>query len=157
PAGWITCIQVTSDDDVWLATAPQGLDILLPQTVSHFDGRSFIHFVNSGRVAGDQTTYGGSMCWDIQNGPDGAVWFGTGNGGVWRYDKSTFQHYTLQDGLAEGKISCFLTTGDGSLVAGGPQGLSWYGDRRFMTMSEPVQASAMVPGPDGLTWAAVPS
>jgi signal transduction histidine kinase/CheY-like chemotaxis protein/ligand-binding sensor domain-containing protein len=157
PAGWITCIHVTSDDDLWLATAPQRLDNLLPQTVSHFDGRSFIQFVNSGRVSGDPTSYAGSMCWDIQNGPDGAVWFGTGNGGVWRYDKRTFQHYTLQDGLAEGEVSCLLTNANGSLVAAGPQGLSWYDGSHFTTASELLQASATLSGPDGLLWAAVPS
>ncbi|MSU62494.1 MAG: response regulator [Pedosphaera sp.] len=147
PTGWVTCIHVAPDDQVWLATAPQTI-------VARFDGRSFTYFGNSDDLTGHQNSYRGSYCFDIQDGPDGAVWFGTGNGGLWRYEEKTFAHYTSADGLAAGAGLNLQTTPSGSLVAGiGASAVTWYEGKGFKTVAAPMMVTDMVSGPDGLMWA----
>ena len=64
------------------------------------------------------------------------MWFGTGDGGVSRYDGKAFTNFTVEDGLAHTNVLCILEDRQGHLwfgTFGG--GISRYDGRVFQTLS----------------------
>jgi signal transduction histidine kinase/ligand-binding sensor domain-containing protein len=146
PPGVILSIHPMADGIVWLATS----DLV----VARYDGHGFTHFGRSDDLRGDQNCYAGGRCWDIQTGPDGALWFGTSDG-LWRYEPATFQQFTTLDGLPEGVVQSLVLTPDGGLMAGiGTNGLTLHDGRRFRQLPVPMVVSDIVPGPNGHVWSA---
>ena len=149
PAGVITCISVVPDGRVWFGTA-QG-------TVARFDGRSFTYFDASSELTLRQSGGFGSQCWDIQQGWDGATWFGTADR-LWRFEEDTFRQYSTADGLPAQNISSLLATPGGSLTAlMGTHGMARFDGQRFRSNAVAVAANDMIPGPDGTLYAALAS
>jgi signal transduction histidine kinase/CheY-like chemotaxis protein len=146
PPGVITSIRVVPDGRVWFGTA-QG-------TVARFDGRSFTYFDASSELTLRQSGGFGSQCWDIQQGWDGATWFGTADR-LWRFEDHTFRQYTNADGLPEGAISSLLSGADGSLTAviDGNQ-LVRFDGQRFSRNVVSVTVTARISGPDGKIYSA---
>jgi signal transduction histidine kinase/CheY-like chemotaxis protein/streptogramin lyase len=146
PAGVITSISVVPDGRVWFGTA-QG-------TVARFDGRSFTYFDASSELTLRQSGGFGSQCWHIQQGLDGATWFGTADR-LWRFEDHTFRQYSNADGLPEGAISSLLSSPDGTLTAviDGNQ-LVRFDGQRFSRNPVSVTVTARISGPDGKVYAA---
>ncbi|MSU36738.1 MAG: hypothetical protein EXS36_16900 [Pedosphaera sp.] len=77
---------------------------------------------------------------------------------MWRYEEKTFTHYTAADGLAAGTVISLQTIPAGSLVAGmRTNGTLSFDGTRFKIISVAISLLGMVPGPDGLSWAAFAS
>jgi len=55
--------------------------------------------------------------------PGGAVWFGTWEDGVSRYDGASWRTFTTADGLASNRVQAIVTAPDG----GAPGGAIWFG------------------------------
>jgi ligand-binding sensor domain-containing protein/PAS domain-containing protein len=152
--GGITCIHVASDGLVWFGLA-EG-------TVARFDGRSFIYFDNSSDATGRKSSAVNSKIYDIQQGSDGATWFGTSDR-LWRFEENTFRQYSTEDGLPAGGlhfgVGVLMTTPDGSLMAlVGTNGMTARFDgQRFWSNALPVAVNHMVSGPDGIIHGALPA
>ncbi len=146
PKGDVTHIHATRKGEIWFG--------MFGKTAGRFDGRSFTHFSGGNDGAGRQSNYGGSACWDILDGPDGALWFSTGNGGLWRYEENAFQDFTSADGLAAEEPGTMQTAADASLSVGsGKNNFTLSAAGRFKAAPESIMRPGMVSGPDGLTWA----
>src|SRR5208283_294301 len=96
-------------------------------------------------------------CWDIQNGPDGATWFGTDDR-LWRFEENTLSQYRTADGLPAGGVNSLLAAPDGSLTALlGTNGMARFDGHRFRSNAAPFAATDMVSSPDGKVYAALAS
>ena len=62
----------------------------------------------------------------IHRTPDGVMWFGTGLGGISRYDEQTFTTLTTDDGLLSNYVQDSLCEPDGTLWLGTGGGVSRY-------------------------------
>jgi signal transduction histidine kinase/DNA-binding response OmpR family regulator/protocatechuate 3,4-dioxygenase beta subunit len=143
PPGVITGIHVVPDGRVWFGTA-EG-------TVARFDGRSFTYFDTSSDFTGRKNIAARGECWDIQQGSDGATWFGTSDR-LWRFEENTFRQYSAADGLPAGTVKVLLATPDGGLAAGIGTNLVVFNGKRFAVLNQPVAMSDVVSGEDGLEW-----
>jgi ligand-binding sensor domain-containing protein/signal transduction histidine kinase len=61
----------------------------------------------------------------------GNLWFGTGGGGVSKYDGKNFTNYTMAQGLAGVVVFCILEDKEGNLWIGTTSGISKYDGRKF--------------------------
>ena len=149
PAGVTTCIRVAPDRRVWFGTA-QG-------TVARFDGLSFTYFDSSSGLTSGQIGTANRHCWDIQQGPDGATWFGTMDR-LWRYEEGTFRQYSTADGLPEGGLRSLNSAPGGALIGlFGTNVLATYDGQRFRSNTLPIAATGLFPGPDGTNYATLAS
>ncbi len=152
PPGRITSISVMPDRQIWFGTAEA--------TVARFDGRSFTYFDTSSDLTSGQRATANRECWDIQAGPDRAIWCGTSDR-VWRFEEGTFRQYSKADGMPTDRVSSLVATPEGALVWLGRTNLLVTRDgRRFRSNALPVSATGLFPGPDGkiyATLAALPS
>jgi ligand-binding sensor domain-containing protein/signal transduction histidine kinase len=62
--------------------------------------------------------------WAIHEDPDGGIWFGTRNNGLFRLRDERITHFTATDGLASNAIYGILEDGGGHLWMSGPNGIS---------------------------------
>jgi PAS domain S-box-containing protein len=146
PPGTITCIRVVPDGRVWFGS-DEG-------AVARFDGRSFTYFDNSSAFTGRKDSAANRQCWDIRQGPDGAIWFGTMDR-LWRFEENTFRQYTTLDGLPEGSVNTLLATRDSELIAGiATNGVTVFNGQRFGTNPNQRPVTDMVGGSDGQVWMA---
>jgi PAS domain S-box-containing protein len=130
PAGAITALYAPDNEALWIGlSTPQSI-LAYSGLIARYDGRSFIIFGGSQRSAGGQNDYNCGEAFEIQSGPDGALWSFTGNG-MCRYEPETFTTYTTADGLRPGPVQRLLATADGSLWVESTNGLSRFLDGRF--------------------------
>ena len=102
----VTAIHTSTDGMMWLGD-DSGV-------ITRFDRKQ----ETSTRFAGGQNNPRvGSPVWQIETGPDKAVWFATSSG-IYRYEKPTFAHFTEEDGLKSNKVTRLATPPDGSLWVG---------------------------------------
>jgi hypothetical protein len=149
PPGTITCISVMPDRRIWFGTA-EG-------TVARFDGQSFICFDTASGLTSGQRGAANRECWDIQTGPDGAIWFGTSDR-VWRFEESTFRQYSAADGVPAERASPLQATPEGTLVWLARTNVLFTRDgQRFRSNTLPVSATGLIPGPDRTLYAALTS
>ena len=99
----------------------------------------------------------------IHRDPDGAIWFGTGGGGVSRYDGKEFVNFTTEDGLASNNVAFIhrardgvLWFGTGDLTQEG-RGISLYDGKAFtnLTTKEGLADDTVLAfhcDPDGVMW-----
>ncbi|MGZ3917010.1 MAG: ligand-binding sensor domain-containing protein [Flavisolibacter sp.] len=62
----------------------------------------------------------------------GNLWFGTGGGGVSKYDGKNFTNYSMANGLAGNIVFCIIEDKDSNLWFGTTSGLSKYDGKRFI-------------------------
>jgi PAS domain S-box-containing protein len=147
PPGVITCIRVAADGRVWFGTGG-GL-------LARFDGRSFTYFNAPGDLTRAQHGPATRAFWDIETGPDGAIWFGCQDR-LWRFEEGTFRHYTAADGLPEGGLRSLLAAPGGVLMGlTGTNILVTYDGQRFRSNTLPVAATALFPSSEGTILAAL--
>jgi signal transduction histidine kinase/ligand-binding sensor domain-containing protein/CheY-like chemotaxis protein len=102
---------VTTDRDgnLWIGASgwPEG-------GASRYDGTSFMNF------DGENGSVNGRV-YDIQNGPDGTVWFASSRG-VFRYDADTIRNFTKAEGLVDEAVFRSYADPDGTVwvSTGGP-------------------------------------
>ena len=58
-----------------------------------------------------------SIIWELVTGPDGALWVASSKG-VYRYEESTFTHFTQANGLESLEVTSLAAETDGSLLVG---------------------------------------
>jgi len=63
---------------------------------------------------------------------EGIMWFGTNNEGLYRFDGTTFTHFSERDGLCSNVIKAIIEDNDGNLWFGTNEGLCRY-DRKTFT------------------------
>jgi signal transduction histidine kinase/CheY-like chemotaxis protein/ligand-binding sensor domain-containing protein/protocatechuate 3,4-dioxygenase beta subunit len=144
PEDSLAGLFIAENGAVWMGTAARVL--------ARFDGHGFTYFGRADGAGGSAGTFAGGRCWDIQTGPDGAIWFGTEDG-LWRYDAAAFRQYTTADGMAEGTVNCLLVATDGALVAGiGSNGMMVFDGRQFKGVVHQVTVTDMVRSQDSLYW-----
>jgi signal transduction histidine kinase/CheY-like chemotaxis protein/ligand-binding sensor domain-containing protein/HPt (histidine-containing phosphotransfer) domain-containing protein len=89
----------------------------------------------------------------ISETPDGAMWFGTEAGGLWRYRRGEWKHWTEGHGLPVVRVNALFVMGDVLWVGTAGGGLLRYQNGAFEKVVGPeeswVWALASVPGPDG--------
>ncbi|MEW6159199.1 MAG: two-component regulator propeller domain-containing protein [Verrucomicrobiota bacterium] len=79
----IQCIYESPEGVVWVGTSGSGL--------FRDDGRTIVNYRTTDGLANNRV-------FDIQQGPDGAMWIATASG-ISRFSEQTFQHFGLADGL----------------------------------------------------------
>src|SRR5262249_47220873 len=121
--------------------------------IVHFDGTTFTQF-------GRQDGYTALSCFEIQGGPDGAIWFGTTEG-LFRYEPEALCHYGIADGLPTGSVGSLLAATNSQLWISEKNGLVGFDGRRFTAVSNSPPARSrwarghsLAQGPDGLLWMA---
>lgn len=67
----------------------------------------------------------------------GNLWFGTSNEGVYRYDGTSFVHFTEKDGLSSDYVNCIVEDQKGNLWFGTKNGLSKYDGKAFSKVEIP--------------------
>jgi signal transduction histidine kinase/ligand-binding sensor domain-containing protein/CheY-like chemotaxis protein len=149
PAAPITSIHVARDRRVWFGTAET--------TIARFDGASFTHCSPLTQASDRVNSALGGGCWDIQEGPDGAIWFGTG-AGLWRFEEGNLERYDMADGLPVQSVTALAAGPDGSIAVLGTNSLARSDHGAFRSIfSGPLAGTAMISGPDGATYAAMAS
>ena len=73
---------------------------------------------------------GDNIHYSIQD-KQGDLWFGTTGEGVYRYNGSAFEQYTMADGLISNLIYCIFEDNDGKIWIGTDNGVSIYDGRTF--------------------------
>jgi len=102
----VTALHATSDGDLWLGQE---------------SGSVTRHNPASGEVLRFEANEPDSppqTVWEIQTGPDGAIWFATG-AGAYRYEAGTFANLDRAHGLPANWVSESFVTPDGSLWLSG--------------------------------------
>ncbi len=105
-----TAIHVTPEGIVWLGHRFGGITRLNP------GGPGLMRF-------GENSGAPNSWVLQVQSGPDGALWMAT-EGGVYRYEESTFQNFTRADGLPGEQVLASAVTSDGAV---------WFSESRLPT------------------------
>lgn len=122
PQNSVYATAQTPDGFLWIATQ-EGL--------ARFDGVTFTLF-SSGNVGALQNDEIRALLVDN----DGALWIGTGGGGVTRYADRRFETFTTEDGLGSGFVRSLLQSQDGTLWVGTVEGgLSRFDGERFTTFT----------------------
>ena len=99
----------------------------------------------------------------IHRDPGGAIWFGTGGGGVSRYDGKEFVNFTTEDGLASNSVTFIHRARDGILWIGTGdldregRGISLYDGKAFTNLTTKDGLAddnvlAFHCDPDGVMW-----
>ncbi|HLK68639.1 MAG TPA: two-component regulator propeller domain-containing protein [Bryobacteraceae bacterium] len=91
----------TEDGHLWFASR-EGL--------TEFDGRKI-------RRYGPQNGVDGGMIWTLCLDARGALWIGTGHGGIYSLRRDGFTSYDESDGVDTGRMSAVLGLGSGELLA----------------------------------------
>ena len=102
-----TAIHVTPEGIVWFGHIAGTITRLNP------GGPGLVRF-------GENSGAPNSWVLQVQTGPDGALWMAT-DGGVYRYEESTFQNFTRADGLPGEQVLASAVTSDGAV---------WFSDPR---------------------------
>src|SRR5215467_2780553 len=76
------------------------------------------------------------LVWTMYEDPEGAYWFGTGSGGVVRYQNGAATRYTTEDGLAGNDTKVIIQDSAGGIWLGSYGGLTHYKDGRFTAWTE---------------------
>ena len=106
-------------DDIWLATAGDGL--LCFHIPTHTITRYISGEMKTGSISSNDIT-----CFVVEN--NGNMWIGTKGGGLNYFDreKKTFQHYTEENGLCNNSIYCMVKDNRGRIWIGTSNGLSCF-------------------------------
>ena len=91
--------------------------------VSRFDGKTFTILTKADGLGND--------VWTIFCAPDGAMWFGTPDDGVFRYDGREFENFTTEDRLSDNCVYAIDQDADGVMWFGTEGGVSCYNGWRF--------------------------
>lgn len=67
----------------------------------------------------------------------GSLWFATNNEGVYRYDGTSFTHFSVQDGLCSNYVSCITEDDAGNLWFGTDKGLCRFDHKTFTQVPIP--------------------
>lgn len=94
--------------DLWIGT-DRGL--------SHMHGGAFMQDAATAAMAQMKV-------WAIHEDPEGGLWFGTRDNGLFRLRDGRIAHFTASDGLAGNAIYCILEDVDAHLWLSGPNGIS---------------------------------
>jgi ligand-binding sensor domain-containing protein len=72
----------------------------------------------------------------------GNLWFAASGRGVYRYDTSSFTHFTTQEGLCGNNVSCIYEDGSGILWFGTDGGVCKYDGKTFTKFPMPIDSSS---------------
>lgn len=75
---------------------------------------------------------------------DGILWFGSNGGGVYRYDGTTFTHFTEENGLSSNQVFAITEDNNGVLWLGTQNGLCRYERKTFTHVPIPFRDTAGV-------------
>lgn len=179
PEGVVTALHVAPGGDLWLGLGRPGASKAMGGFIARFDGSSFTVFGHRDEGAGAQAAYLGGACFDIQDGPEGAIWFSSDDG-VCRYEPGSFATYSTADGLRAGPILGMESGTGGPLWLADTNGLTAFSRGKFTDYVGTVEAARnavaaayheftnpetvpdgspqyMVMGPDGCLWWIDPS
>lgn len=143
-------VHVDARNQLWIGTENAGLAMMSP------DRRELRFF--------DRSTYplmGSNTIWTITSTPDGAVWFGTYLGGLYRLDgKGTLTRFMPEAGnprsLPSASVVQLATTVDGSLWVGTKYGLARWTGKDFERVPQGVLPEEIIngltPELDGSLW-----
>lgn len=117
PQNAVLSVAQTLDGYLWAATQ---------EGVVRFDGVSFRAFdrENTPELKSNFISV-------IRADPSGALWIGTGGGGLTRYAQGTFRTYTTREGLPHPIITALTVDGSGTLWVGTEHGLGQLSEGRF--------------------------
>lgn len=134
--GWKNVIT-DRDGDIWVNTN---------QGIFQYDGSTFTEFkvpVNTKEMGGTCATPG-PVSLDLHDS-QGNRWFGTDGDGAYKYDGTSFTHYTKADGLPSNTVTSILEDKDGNLwftciqsldTRNGDGGLCRYDGKSFTKFQE---------------------
>jgi signal transduction histidine kinase len=106
--------------DLWIGT-DRGL--------SHMHGGVFVQDAATSAMAQMKV-------WAIHEDPEGGLWFGTRDIGLFRLRDGHIAHFTANDGLAGNAIYCILEDADAHLWLSGPNGISMLNRHELDAQSE---------------------
>ena len=134
PGNNVQALHVDGDDNVWVATEFGGLSVLDRARTRFRHYRMATH----PRIGSDDT-------WAIASGRDGALWFGTADGGLHRLGRDgEIRRWTTAEGLPSDSIVALACTGDGVLWIGTTRGLATLRDGVVAAVKLPGTAAPMV-------------
>jgi signal transduction histidine kinase/ligand-binding sensor domain-containing protein len=125
PQNTVGAIRQTRDGYLWLAT----LDGLV-----RFDGVKFKVF-----TVGNSEGLNNNRFRLLHETPDGALWIGSEELGIVRYQNGKFQTYTENDGLPTNSPQAFATDADGALLLTTALGIVKFDGAKFFKI--PVESS----------------
>lgn len=79
--------------------------------------------------------------------PDGSLWFGTNDAGVYRYDGASFRNYRRSDGLVGDRVDAITHDDAGNLWFGTDRGLCRFDGASFVAVAIPWDGDADLWGP----------
>jgi ligand-binding sensor domain-containing protein len=147
----ITCIYKDTAGNLWFGSAERGLSKLDSERFVHYPENdqmgkrvyAIIQAINGNMICG--TSLGGTTVFDgrqytlldgiegftssiVQTfyyAPDSTLWVGTQDEGAYKFSKSRFQRYTVEEGLVSNNITGFATDARGNMwLATGDSGVS---------------------------------
>lgn len=130
PNGHLTTLSAMPEGELWLGFSRAG-EVSSGAFVARYDGTSFTIFGGQQVFTDSQDDYSGGICFEIQRGPDGGLWFGTSDG-VCRYESRSFLTYAAPDGLRHGPVRFLQAGSDGSLWLNRTNGITRYHRGRFI-------------------------
>jgi DNA-binding NtrC family response regulator/ligand-binding sensor domain-containing protein len=78
----------------------------------------------------------GNSVFAVHGDPDGALWFGTLDSGVSRYDGKEFTNFTREDGLPSNGVLAIYREPDGTMWFGTRKGVSRYDGKEFINFGK---------------------
>jgi ligand-binding sensor domain-containing protein len=119
-------------------TTPDGLVCCeLTGAVSCFDGKSWTTYTEENGLypEHDSLGIGANFILSTAVDRDGALWVGTNEGGVSRFDGKTWRTYTTADGLAGNQVNTIAVAPDGAVWVGTLNGASRFDGSAWATFT----------------------
>jgi ligand-binding sensor domain-containing protein len=126
----IRCIFEDKSGNIWMGNNGSGLFRYDGKTLTNFTKEHHLENIDFQiTLKGKEGTL--ARVWTITEDPNGNLWIGTIDAGLWKYTGDKLTNYTVKDGLASNSIAALYCDKNGLLWIGCDNGITTFDGKAF--------------------------